>query len=210
NGGTSWTQSPSFTGPPEFYVYGSCILPSALDEDVVWFSGSGYSNPPVYKSTDGGQTFTAMSNGLPGTLVQAIVANPEETAIYAATEVGPYVYIVADDEWHPMIGAATPIQRYYSVEYVSPGDILRFGTYGRGAWQFTISSQPTNCAADLYLAQDPIPSGTYSAGTAIHLTGRVANGSNVILSAPVVNLNAQATVEQGGTVTTDTTGCGGN
>jgi photosystem II stability/assembly factor-like uncharacterized protein len=153
DGGTNWQLAINFTGPPEYYLYGSCILASKINPDLVWFAGSGYSNPPMYKSTDGGQTFTAISTGLPSTLVQEIVANDSESLLFAATEVGPYVYVVSQNQWYPMLGNATPMQRYYSVEYVSSNSTVRFGTYGRGIWDFSIASQPPALPVD-WLAFD--------------------------------------------------------
>lgn len=137
--GTTWVKSTGFTGPAQYWLYGSTILASSVTSNLLWFGGSGYSNPPVYKSTDGGQTFTAMNTGLPSSLVHELIINPAETLIFAATDVGPYVYIIAEDQWYNLMGTETPNQRYYSVEYVT-GDIVRFGTYGRGIWDFDISS----------------------------------------------------------------------
>jgi hypothetical protein len=111
-----------------------------LTSNLVWFAGSGYSNPGVFKSTNGGVTFTAMNTGLPSTLVYEIVANTNETQLYAATEAGPYVYIVSQNQWYPMIGAATPTQSYTTVEYLTSTNVVRFATYGRGIWDFRITN----------------------------------------------------------------------
>ncbi len=140
NNGTSWTKSAAFTGPNPWYLYGSSILASKLTSNLVWFAGSGYSNPGVYKSTNGGVSFTAMNNGLPNTLVYEIVANNNESQLYAATEAGPYVYVVSQNQWYPMIGAATPTQSYTTVEYLASTNTVRFATYGRGIWDFRITA----------------------------------------------------------------------
>jgi hypothetical protein len=138
--GVNWTKSAAFTGPTPWYLYGSSILASKLTSNLVWFAGSGYSNPGVFKSTNGGVTFTAMNTGLPSTLVYEIVANTNETQLYAATEAGPYVYIVSQNQWYPMIGAATPTQSYTTVEYLTSTNVVRFATYGRGIWDFRITN----------------------------------------------------------------------
>ena len=142
NGGASWNKTSSFSGPGEYWLYGSTILASNNTSNLVWLGGSGYSNDPVWKSTDGGATFSSMSNGLPSSLIHELVASTDETLIFAATDVGPYVYVVADDMWYPMLGNTAPIQRYYSVEYVAVDNLVRFGTYGRGIWDFKIALQP--------------------------------------------------------------------
>ena len=137
--GNSWTKTSSFSGPAPWYLYGSTICASKLTSKLLWYGGSGYSNPGVYKSADGGVSFTAMSNGLPSTLVHEIVANPTETMLFAATDAGPYVYIVADNTWYPLIGASTPIQPYVSVEYLEASNVARFGTFGRGVWDLALT-----------------------------------------------------------------------
>lgn len=128
-------------GPGAQYLYGSGILPSAEDENVVYFCGSGYNGPAAYKSEDKGATWTEMGEGLPPTLMFNMVANEDETLIYGATEAGPYVYIVAEEQWFDLSGANTPTQRYWSVEYLEDIHTARFGTYGRGIWDFKINEQ---------------------------------------------------------------------
>lgn len=143
DGGNTWDQSIQFV-PGGHYLYGAAIYPSKLDADVVYFGGSGYSNPAVYKSEDGGQNFTAMNQGLPPTLVFEITANEDESLFYAATEAGPYVYVVEEELWYDMSGMGAPNQTYWSVEYLEESQTVRFGTYGRGIWDFQISEEVVN------------------------------------------------------------------
>jgi len=136
NKGLQWFKTASVPGGQ--YLYGSGILSSELDLDVVYVCGSGYSNPAVLKSTTGGLTFQPMSTGLPGTLVFNIVANEDESLFFAATEAGPFIYSVAKGSWYPLAGKSTPNQTFWSVEYIPNHKIARFGTYGRGAWDFRV------------------------------------------------------------------------
>ncbi len=138
--GVNWNKTTSFLGPGGYWLYGSCILASQNNINRLWLAGSGYSNPGVYKSTDGGQTFAAMNNGLPSTLVHEIVATPDEQMLFAATEAGPYMYISATDQWYSLMSADIPIVDYFSVEYIAEKNTVRFGTYGRGIWDFVIES----------------------------------------------------------------------
>ncbi|MFT4758961.1 MAG: photosystem II stability/assembly factor-like uncharacterized protein, partial [Saprospiraceae bacterium] len=141
DGGTSWSKSANIV-PGQFYLYGASIYASKFDADLVWMAGSGYNNSSVYKSTDGGQTFTAMATGLPNTLVHEITANTDETLLFAAAESGAYVYVAAQDTWYDLMGVSAPQQKYYSVEYVNSNNLVRYGTYGRGIWDFSIAAQP--------------------------------------------------------------------
>ena len=140
DGGLSWDQSIQFV-PEGHYLYGAAIYPSKLDANTVYFAGSGYSNPAVYKSVDGGQSFVAMNTGLPPTLVFELTANMEESMFFAATEAGPYVYVVAEEQWYDMAGMGAPNQTYWSVEFLESLQIIRFGTYGRGIWDFQIENE---------------------------------------------------------------------
>ncbi len=140
NAGANWNKTATFSGPTPWYLYGSCILASKLNNNLIWYSGSGYSNPGVYKSTDGGVTFSAMSNGLPATIVNEIVASPDEKFIFAATDAGPYAYVVAENMWYTLTDATVPVQNFVSVEYIRTENVVRFATFGRGVWDLKITA----------------------------------------------------------------------
>jgi hypothetical protein len=140
NNGASWSKTATFSGTTGWYLYGQTILASKLTNGLVWYGGSGYSNPGVFKSTNGGVSFTAMDNGLPQTLVHEIAANATETMLFAATDAGPYVYVVADNTWYPMIGISTPAQMFTAVEYIRSTNTVRFATHGRGVFDFQVQS----------------------------------------------------------------------
>jgi len=140
--GQNWYKS-TIKVPGSHYLYGAGIYASRFNKDDVYVCGSGYSNPGVLKSDDGGVTFKAMNNGLPSTLVFNIVANDNESLFFAATEAGPYVYVVAKDKWFDMSGLSAPTQTFWSVEFIPTYNIVRFGTYGRGIWDFRINDLST-------------------------------------------------------------------
>ncbi|NET30912.1 MAG: T9SS type A sorting domain-containing protein [Cyanothece sp. SIO1E1] len=135
--GENWEQSLNFIVLGQFF-YGQAIHVSQLNENVVYLGGSGYSNPAVFVSKDGGENFSALSNGLPNTLVLGLAADPAEQFLFAATEAGPYVYIHEEERWYPLRADCAPNHTYWSVEYVPSLGTARFGTYGRGIWDFTL------------------------------------------------------------------------
>ena len=133
--GQNWEQS--FVSVPDgHYLYGASIYASTTDENTVYLAGSGYSNAPIIVSTDNGQTFAPMDEGMPSTLAFKIVGNEDESMFFAATEAGPYVYVVEKGKWFSMLGTSAPVQTYWSVEYLPASKTARFGTYGRGIWDF--------------------------------------------------------------------------
>ncbi len=135
--GRNWEQNINFV-PDGHYLYGQAIYASKLERDRVYLGGSGYSNPPFYRSTDGGANFTAMSKGLPNTLILDLAANADESLIFAATEAGPYVLVVAEERWYDLAEQCAPAQTYWSVEFVEATNTVRFGTYGRGIWDLQL------------------------------------------------------------------------
>jgi len=136
--GENWDISNSFDGPNAHYFYGSSIWPSKSIPGKVLISGSGYSNPAVYVSYDHGQTFEAMDRNLPSTLAFKVVGTEDDSYYFAATEVGPYAYLPDEDTWIDIMGVSAPDQTYWSVEYIDEINTARFGTYGRGIWDFVL------------------------------------------------------------------------
>lgn len=197
--GENWEPTINFL-PEGFYLYGQAILASALDSNRVWFGGSGYSNPAVYQSNDGGENFQSMNEGLPPTVVMRMAANNDESLIFAATEAGPYVYVVAEGSWYYLGGMDAPAGRYYSVEYLPNSNIARFSSYNRGVWDFeldvdvstrelanklpdwSVFPNPTNGP----LSIDKLPEGTQNIQLR-DLTGKL------ILESPAPDLSTQAT-----------------
>lgn len=140
--GITWTMS-NVPGLGAHYWYGATIYPSATTLGLVFCGGSGYSNPPAYRSNNNGMTFAGITNGLPSTLIFDLTGNYNDSLIFAATEVGPYVYVMSENKWYDIEGVGAPDQTYWEVEYVAATNTARFATYGRGIWDFAITSPST-------------------------------------------------------------------
>lgn len=138
DGGLNWSATPMFTGPSGHYFYGSTILPSSTHLGRVYIGGSGYSNSPVYISQNHGQNFSEMNQGLPNTLVFELSSTLDDNIIFAATEIGPYAYLANQEEWFLLSGLSAPDQTYWSVDFIPEINTARFGTYGRGIWDFVL------------------------------------------------------------------------
>jgi PKD repeat protein len=156
DGGSSWNAGAGGM-PGNHYFYGNAILVSPQYPATLYVGGSGYSGPAVFKSTDNGQSFTPMGNGLPATMVYALDGTLDGSMLFAATEVGPYIYFAASNQWYALDGLAAPDQVYWDVEFVPELNAARFATYGRGIWDFVIcdvnSPEPL---ADFSYAVDPL------------------------------------------------------
>ncbi len=137
--GENWSMSSGFSGPESHYFYGSKILPSKTSLGTVIIAGSGYSNSPVFKTDNHGATFSSMSNGMPSTLVYDLASTESDNYIFAATAVGAFAYSAEEEEWVDIMGIFAPDQTYWTVEYIPELYTARFGTYGRGIWDFIIN-----------------------------------------------------------------------
>jgi hypothetical protein len=142
NGGNSWNKATGFSAPSGGWLYGTSIVTSPTNANQLYVGGNGYGGNGVYRSVDGGVTFTAMSAGLPNTFINDLALNQNESLLFAATEAGPYVCILSTGGWHSLIGASTPLQPFQSVEYIASSSTARFTTYGRGVWDLALTSQP--------------------------------------------------------------------
>jgi len=136
NAGQTWTLSGS-QGPTQHYFYGTAIITSPTDRNIAYCGGSGYSGPAVYRTTDGGGSWQSMSAGLPSTLVFGLaIDNDRDQNLYAAAEAGPYRYDARTGAWVSILGSEGPLSAYWCLESVPETGALRFGTYGRGIWDY--------------------------------------------------------------------------
>ena len=194
--GITWTQTVNFTGPSPQYLFGNAIYASRRAHDLVLYGGSGYSNPPLYFSLDGGISFTPMSSGLPPTLVYGITANSDESFFFAATESGPYVFSSIDSTWYSLSGGIAPAVSYSSVVFDSINNVLHFASFGRGLWDFDLGIQP---ATPMITALDSSLTSSASTGNQWYFNGIIIPGA--------IDQNYIATAFGSYTVTVDNGGC---
>jgi hypothetical protein len=80
-----------------------------------------------------------MGAGLPSTLVFGLaIDNATELNLFAATEAGPYRFDAHTQTWASILGTEAPLTGYWCVESVPELRVARFGTYGRGIWDYAI------------------------------------------------------------------------
>ncbi len=142
NKGVSWTQS-SYAIPTSLLPWDIAV--SSTNQDHVYLAGSGWSNTGVYKSTDGGDTFTPLSSDAPNATYYDIALTPDNAFLFAATSEGPYVYVNEDDTWYNLSGPGHPYVDHKSVEFLQTENVVRFGTYGRGILDFHMSPVAIDC-----------------------------------------------------------------
>jgi photosystem II stability/assembly factor-like uncharacterized protein len=136
DGGFNWTQSLD-VGPNSHYFHGTALAHSPDDALIAYAGGSGYSGPGVYRTVDGGELWEPVGDGLPGTLVYDLAwEGPGSSIVFAATEAGPYRLDPGTDTWEYLGGSVAPLTTYWTVEAIPEIGVIRFGTYGRGIWDW--------------------------------------------------------------------------
>lgn len=144
NAGNNWNKNTSSL-PSSLLPWD--IVVSQTDANKVFVCGTGWSDEGVWMSTDGGNSFVALNtNSIQATYFD-MVLSPDESVLYAATSEGPYAYVFEDNSWYSMGGNETPIVDFRSVEFITSINTVRFGTYGRGVWDFQLQDEPV---ADCY------------------------------------------------------------
>lgn len=140
--GNTWVKRNGLNVPGGHWFYGVALLPSKSDPETIWVAGAGYSSPGVWVSHDNGVTFNPIDVGLPPTLVYDIDASHDGSLLFAATAVGPWIYIADSARWYDAGGGTVPEQTWWSVDYIEENGLVRFGTHGRGIWDLRLRQVP--------------------------------------------------------------------
>ncbi|MED5330860.1 MAG: sialidase family protein [Planctomycetota bacterium] len=135
--GVTWTRSTT-TGMGSGYLHGHGIVASSLDKDRGYVGGSGYGTPSVWRTTNGGLTFDPWDDGLPDTLVYCLAEGADGT-LFAGTETAAYKRGANDAVWTDITSNEAPVTTYWSAEWVPSETAVRFGTYGRGIWDYSMA-----------------------------------------------------------------------
>jgi hypothetical protein len=136
--GQTWTEASIVGGPDPQYLTGMALVVDPDDAQTVYVGGSGYAEKAVYRSTDGGVTFEPFATGLPQTLVFDLALHAPTGDLFAAAESGPYRWTAASGRWASLLDGEAPMTTYWSVEALTRS--VRFGTYGRGIWDWVPQS----------------------------------------------------------------------
>jgi len=94
----------------------------------------------VVKSTDGGLSWSAAGNGLPGVPIDKLLAAPNDASgntVYAATWLGVYRTVDGGQNWS-QYGAGLPTVEVSDLYMPRDGSFLRASTYGRGVWDIPV------------------------------------------------------------------------
>ena len=138
DGGATWTWFNEH-GLPDRWVTRVAIDPT--DEQTVWATFSGYrageDAAHVYKTTDGGQTWTNASGNLPSAPVNDVVVDTVRDTVYVGTDVGLFYLKNGKASWKP-IGTGVPLAAVMDIRLHQPSASLFAATFGRGIWKIAL------------------------------------------------------------------------
>ena len=139
DGGETWTNvAPNVRGMPD-QTYMTRVVASHGDEGTVWVAGDNHRNDDfaayVFRSTDFGQSWEDISDGLPELWsVNALAQHPRAAdLLFLGNEVGVYFSIDAGDSWHSL-RRNMPTVPVDDIQIQARENDLVLGTHGRGVW----------------------------------------------------------------------------
>ena len=134
DGGVTWEEA-EMKGASAFRPTAISVDP--VESDLAVVVGSGYGGPGAFRTRDGGRTWTPMNEGLPRTLLLGVAhASDGSGDVYAAGDAGALRWQPDQGAWRSILGVEAPATTYWSVEWVPGREVARFGTYGRGIWDY--------------------------------------------------------------------------
>ncbi len=129
-------------------------LPAARVSDVAIDPANGsrafvtlatFSGSKLYRTTTGGSTWTALGTGLPNIPANTVAIDPLNTQrIFVGTDIGVYESVDGGANFAPFSDGMPAGLVISDLEVDNSPHILTAGTYGRGAWQTTLSSGTGN------------------------------------------------------------------
>jgi photosystem II stability/assembly factor-like uncharacterized protein len=169
--GGAWTDISA--GLPTRYV--TRVVADPVSPTTVYVTLSGFvlgeGESHLYRSTNLGNTWTALDAELPNSPVNDVVVAPwDPQTLFAATDVGVYATRNLGATWYPL-GQGLPLQAINDLNLHAPSRTLVAATHGRSQWKLDLNQMPlavdTRPAAPVLALGAPRPNPTSST---IHAT----------------------------------------
>ena len=190
NGGASWTDIAMNTVVPGFQSNTQSV--TYVDNSTIFVTSvTPTSNAVrVVKSTDGGGTWAAATNGLPDVQVERIIVDPSDVTkqtVLAATYAGVYRSTDGGANWAPY-GTGLPSVSVRDIYMPPDGSFVRIATYGRGFWELPSLSYVSSALTDDATSCDH--DGSLDSGETGHLTITLHNDSSTALNGVTATISS--------------------
>jgi uncharacterized protein (TIGR03437 family) len=171
DGGKTWNDLT--TGLPFRSV--THVTTDPVDPATVYVTYSGFAIPGepasghVFKSADGGNTWTDISGDLPDLPVDDLVIDPDlPDTLYLGTDLGAMVSSDGGNSW-TVLGSNLPRAAVASLALHRPTRTLRAATHGRSAWDYALP--PTSIGQPAIASLSPSAADAGSAAFDLTITG---------------------------------------
>ncbi|WP_272022360.1 T9SS type A sorting domain-containing protein [Olleya namhaensis] len=138
NEGSTWTT----VNQPEAGAKMNSVSLNQNNTNILYATVNGYvDGSKVFKSMDGGATWTNISAGLPNIVAKQVVLkqNQGQEILFLGTEIGVY-FKTGTEDW-AKLGEGLPNVVINDLEINYTQDKLVVGTYGRGLWEVSIFNE---------------------------------------------------------------------
>jgi photosystem II stability/assembly factor-like uncharacterized protein len=136
--GSTWQQR-DVAGLADPHFRGLLVDP--LNAQLAYAVRDRFDGGHVFRTADGGQTWSDISGDLPNLPVNAIVSDVTANALYIGTDSGVFASTDAGVHWETF-RAALPNVQVVELKLNPALNILAAATHGRGVWEILISPSP--------------------------------------------------------------------
>jgi len=145
NNGKNWEEMTDkiskVGGPKDYWV--SRVLSSQHDAAIAYVCKSGFRNddftPMIFKTTDFGQSWTKITNGISNAPVNVISEDPQkQDLLYAGNDEGVFISFNGGENWQSL-RSNMPVVAVKDLKVQPRENDLIVGTYGRGAFIMDVS-----------------------------------------------------------------------
>jgi photosystem II stability/assembly factor-like uncharacterized protein len=133
--GKTWTQLTAHVPTRKWY---SRVVPSQHSDNTLYVTQRGREDddfaPYIYKSTDGGRTFTSIVANIPAGPANVIREDPTNPNIlYVGTDFGVFITTDGGTHWQ-VLGGNLPSTQVSDLAVHARENVIVISTYGRGIW----------------------------------------------------------------------------
>ena len=133
--GKTWTDLTTRVPSRKWY---SRVVPSMHADNTVYITQRGREDDDlaayIYKSTDGGKTFTSITANIPAGPVNVIREDPTNpNVLYVGTDFGAFVSTDGGKQWQ-VLGGNLPSTQVSDLVYHARDKVIVISTYGRGIY----------------------------------------------------------------------------
>jgi photosystem II stability/assembly factor-like uncharacterized protein len=141
-GGVSWAEIT--TGLPLRWV--TRVSPDPVNPEVIYVTLSGYNQDDfaahVYRSTNAGDTWTAIDGNLPDVPANDLLVDPlDGNRLYLATDIGVFTTRDLGVTWYPL-GVGLPLVPVADLSLHAASRTLVAATHGRSQWKLDLTQLP--------------------------------------------------------------------